>query len=323
MRPQTVEASLNLWPGQAGAKAHLINLSENHTFLLEQPGGQKTVLRVHRPGYHALSAINSEFSWMAALRTEAGILTPLALAGVDGALVQSIDVGAKEKRFAVLFAFEEGEEPKESADLVAPFRQLGVLAASCHNHAECWAPPEGFVRLTWNADTILKSDAHWGDWRDGPNIEGATLKLLSRGEKAMRAKLLAYGRGRDRFGIIHADMRLANLLVDKGQTKLIDFDDCGFGWFAYDFAAAISFFEDSELVPDLLASWLEGYKTVREFSKADLGIVDTMILLRRYALLAWIGSHHETELAASLKGGFAAGTAGLVKRYLSGGKIAL
>ncbi len=323
MVPQIIEASLNRWPGQAGAKARLINLSENHTFLLEQPEGQKTVLRVHRPGYHTLAAINSELMWMAALRKDAELVTPMALPGVDGALVQSIDVGGGEIRFAVLFAFEEGREPEESASLVGPFRQLGVLAARCHTHAERWHLPDEFCRLTWDANTILDADAHWGNWRDGPGVEGRIWKLLCQGEDAMRAKLLAYGQGRDRFGIIHADMRLANILLDKGQTKLIDFDDCGFGWFVYDFAAAISFFEDGPLVPDLLANWLEGYKTVRGFSEADLAIVDTMILLRRYALLAWIGSHHETELAQSLKDSFAAGTAGLVKRYLSGKKIAL
>ncbi len=322
MRPQIVEASLHRWPGLAGARARLINLSENHTFLLEQPDGKKSVLRVHRPGYHSLAAINSELVWMAALREEAGLVTPMALPGIDGALVQSIDVGSGERCFAVLFAFEEGQEPEESASLVGPFRQLGVLAARCHAHAERWHLPDGFSRLSWDADTILNPDAHWGNWRDGPGVEGEILELLGRGEQAMREKLLAYGRGRDRFGIIHADMRLANILVDKGQTKLIDFDDCGFGWFVYDFAAAISFFEDSELVPDLLASWLEGFRSVREFSEADLGIVDTMILLRRYALLAWIGSHHETELAQSLKDSFAAGTAGLVERYLSGERIA-
>ncbi len=38
-------------------------------------------------------------------------------------------------------------------------------------------------------------------------------------------------------------MRLANLLIDGDRVTLIDFDDCGFGWFMYDFAAAISFFE--------------------------------------------------------------------------------
>ena len=45
-------------------------------------------------------------------------------------------------------------------------------------------------------------------------------------------------------------------------------------------------------------------------------MVDTMILLRRMALLAWIGSHAETGLARSHAESFAADTARLAKRYL-------
>jgi len=279
-------------------------------------------LRVHRPGYHSLGDIKSELSWMAALRTRAGLATPIALSGIDGNLVQEIGLGGAVKRFAVLFEFEEGEEPQESKDLTTPFRQLGGLAARCHAHAEKWEFPQNFSRLTWDADTILNSDAHWGDWRKGPGVTAEIETVLTSGEAEIKKRLAEYGKARSRFGLIHADMRLANLLIHKGETKLIDFDDCGFGWFGYDFAAAISFFEDGELVPELFESWLEGYREARVLEQADIAIVDTLILLRRYALLAWIGSHNETELAVGLAQNFAGGTQGLVRRYLAGEKIA-
>ena len=102
-----------------------------------------------------------------------------------------------------------------------------------------------------------------------------------------------------RYGLIHADMRLANLLVEGDQVTLIDFDDCGFCWFMYDFAAAISFHEDHPLVPVWRQNWLEGYQSVRALQPTDITALDTMILLRRMALLAWIGSHAETILARS------------------------
>ncbi len=322
MNPDITEASLGLWPGLAGARLELINLSENHTFLVRQRDGNKTILRVHRPGYHKLEHIRSELAWMAALRRQAGIATPIALTGADGELVQIIQLRGAENRFAVLFKFEEGEEPQESADLVAPFKQLGVLAARCHAHVERWKLPQNFSRLTWDADTILNAEAHWGDWRDGPGVSQEIISVLALGETEMHRRLSAYGRASDRFGLIHADMRLANLLIHKGETKLIDFDDCGFGWFGYDFAAAISFFEDAPIVPELFQSWLEGYLSVRELTRADIDMIDTLILLRRYALLAWIGSHDETDLAAGLAQSFAMGTAALVKTYLAGEKIA-
>ena len=43
---------------------------------------------------------------------------------------------------------------------------------------------------------------------------------------------------------MHADIRLANLLVDGEHVRVIDFDDCGWSWFMYDFATTVSFIED-------------------------------------------------------------------------------
>ena len=113
-------------------------------------------------------------------------------------------------------------------------------------------------------------------------------------------------------------MRLGNLLVDGKNVTLIDFDDCGFCWFAYDFAAAISFHETNPAIPALKAAWIEGYTAVRGLTAEDLAVLDAMVMLRRMALLAWIGSHAETRLAQTHMPGFADGTAELAERYLRG-----
>ena len=51
--------------------------------------------------------------------------------------------------------------------------------------------------------------------------------MLGRLAAALRARLAAFGTGPARYGLIHADIRLANLLVDDGRVSVIDFDDCG------------------------------------------------------------------------------------------------
>src|SRR5260221_13336109 len=76
----------------------------------------------------------------------------------------------------------------------------------------------------------------------------------------MRQRLASYGRGEDRFGMIHADVRLANLLADGDDIQVIDFDDCGFGWFMFDLATAVSFMEHDPRVPELCDAWVRGYR---------------------------------------------------------------
>jgi len=109
---------------------------------------------------------------------------------------------------------------------------------------------------------------------------------------------------------------LANLLVEGERVTLIDFDDCGFGWFMYDFAAAVSFHEDDPQAGEWRTRWLAGYEAVRPLVPADRAVLEAMVLLRRMALLAWIGSHHETELARAHADDFAARTARLAVKYL-------
>jgi len=318
LTPEQIETRLDLWPGLNGATATLINLSENHTFRLDTPDGRHHVLRVHRPGYHTRQGIESELAWLAALRQDTDLPTVTSLPGKNSNMLQYIhfpETGMA--TFAVLFEFEPGQNAEELDDLTALFTDLGRMSAICHRHAETWQIPAFFERPVWDDKAVLNPNGPWGDWRTTPGVTPEISRLLERLDAQLRKDLAAYGREKHRFGLIHADMRLANLLVHEGQTRLIDFDDCGFGWFAYDFAAAVSFFEDDAQVPALKAAWLDAYRRERPFSAVDEAAMDTTLLLRRMALLAWIGSHAETELAQSCLPDFAENTAKMADIYLS------
>lgn len=304
-------SGLALWAEVQGGLPTLINLSENHTYRIDGRGGLRHILRVHRPGYQSRASIESELIWLEALRREAGLPVPQPLPGRNGALVQQIG-----KRFAVLFAHVRGREPLPSDDLAGLFRTLGRYSAIAHRHAESFTPPEGFTRQVWDIGAILDENGLWGDWRRAPNMTAGHRLVLDRLDARLRDIFAAYGQGRDRFGLIHADMRLANLLVDGEAVTLIDFDDCGFCWFMYDFAAAISFHETHKDVPRWRAAWIEGYRGERALSAMDIAALDASILLRRMALLAWIGSHGETDLAESQAGHFSADTVRLAEAFL-------
>lgn len=298
---------LDLWRETAGGRSTLINLSENHTYRIDAPTG-RSVLRLHRPGYQTAGSIESELAWLEALRRDTDLPVVRPLPGSDGKLLQRMG-----GRFAVLFAFEEGREPV--AGDVALFRTIGAFAAKAHLHAGGWQPPGGFSRPTWSAATMLEPDGLWGDWRQAPFV-GPLRDVLDDLAVRLHDVLAAYGQSADRFGLIHADMRLANLLVDGPRTTLLDFDDCGFGWFMYDLGSALSFIDMEPGAEALRAAWLEGYTALRPLSAADLAIVDAMILLRRMVLLAWIGTHGETQLAQAHVKSFAADTARAGRAWL-------
>jgi Ser/Thr protein kinase RdoA (MazF antagonist) len=316
MTPGQAEACVGLWAETAGGRATLVNLSENHTFRIDLPDGRQFFLRVHRPGYQSAAAIESELEWLVTLRRETDLPVPQPIKGRDGRWLQTFASGGG-PRHAVLFAPEPGVEPSPGDDLEGLFETLGRFAALAHRHATIFKPSAAFNRPTWNAGAILDADGLWGDWRAAPHVEGEIATTLAGLDQRLRADLAAYGMSRERFGLIHADMRLGNLLVDGDHVTLIDFDDCGFGWYMYDFAAAISFHEADANAPAWRASWLQGYLKIRALDDADVAIVDVMILLRRMALLAWIGSHGETDLARVHADRFAIVTAEVAAPYLA------
>jgi len=310
--------ALGLWELPTGSKARLINVSENETFLVEAPDGFKSILRIHREDYHTETAIACEHAWSRSLNEEGGVKTPDILPGRNGSTIQSATSAALgQKRYLVMFEFVEGSEPDQQDDLTGGFEELGEIAAKTHLHSIDWERPEPFERLVWDLDTVFGKEATWGNWRDGPNIGPQTREVLEQVEATVNERLTRYGRGTDRFGLIHADMRLANLLITKGETRLIDFDDCGLGWLMYDFAAGVSFMEDDPRIPELKQAWVRGYRSVRPLSEEDEAEIPTFVMMRRLALLAWIGSHSEVDIAKELAPTFAPVSEELGRNYLA------
>jgi Ser/Thr protein kinase RdoA (MazF antagonist) len=293
----------------------LLNVSENATFLVRDPAtGRRTVLRIHRRGYHGERQIAAELAWLDALRTEAGIRTPEVLPAPGGRRIVDIDPGG-EPRHAVLFEWLPGTEPPDH-DLVTAFGALGAITARMHEHSTGWRRPAAFDRFAWDYDGAFGGVARWGRWQDGIGVGPAERAVLGRLDVVLRARLAAFGQGPSRYGLIHADLRLANLLVHDADTYVIDFDDCGWGWLLYDLGAALSFIEDDPRVPELVAAWVAGYRTVRRLSAEDEAEIPTFILMRRLLLVAWIGSHTGTDLAGSMGADYTAGSCALAEEYL-------
>ena len=320
-----VAGLLDGWGLSPATEVSLLTVSENATFRAREPGGGRdVVVRVHRPGYHGRAEIESELAWIEALRAGAVVVTPAPIPTLSGERVARFD-DAGEARHAVAFEHLSGEEPAADADLVGGFRDLGAISARLHGHARAWTRPAGFARKTWNFDTIAGETPHWGRWQDALHLDAAGQEALAATVAHLRERTAEYGAGADRFGLIHADLRLANLLVDGARpgtdrVGVIDFDDCGFGWFGYDFAAAVSFIEEEPFVPALLDAWCEGYRSVAPLAPADEAMIPTFVMLRRMQLTAWIASHAETPTARELGDGFTAGTVRLARRTLATGR---
>ena len=313
-------------PNPPGPTIELLNVSENATFLVRDPDAGPSVIRVHRLGYHTEQEIASELAWMDALRAEAGVRTPRVLPAADGRRVVTVrEAGGAAERYCVRFEFlpgtEPGAGPGDDPGLTgAHFAELGEITARMHRHAREWSRPAWFTRFHWDYAAAFGPQARWGRWQDGIGVGPSERAILARLDDVLRARLRAFGAGPARYGLVHADTRLANLLVHDGSVSVIDFDDSGFGWYLYDLGTAVSFFEHEPHVPGLVDSWLEGYRRAGgpgPLSAEDQAEIWTFIMFRRLLLVAWIGSHRAVDIAAELGAGYTQGSCDLAESYLS------
>ena len=78
---QSVRNALVKWDLPDEVALRLINVLENRTYRVEDRRGFRSILRLHRQGYHTRQTIESELGWMQALQIQGSIITP---AIVDG-----------------------------------------------------------------------------------------------------------------------------------------------------------------------------------------------------------------------------------------------
>lgn len=302
-------------------KVKLLQLSENATYLVcSRLSGQKyAVLRVSRPGYHTLAELESEIAWLNEINDYTPLVVAKPIADRQGKTIQSIRVGDS-VFFCAMFEFLEGDAPDESKEerAIRQFEMLGETTAYLHRHTTIWNGTKRLNRMTWDFDTILGDQAAFGDWRLAEDLKGNTegTEIIEKAIGIIKERLQRYGKNERNFGLIHADLRLSNLLIEENQIKVIDFDDCGFGWHLHDLASSVSFIEDKPIVPQLVNAWIQGYQKVLPFTDTDLEEVDTFILMRRIQLLAWLTSHSDSDPVKELSIGYADGTVKLAIDYM-------
>jgi Ser/Thr protein kinase RdoA (MazF antagonist) len=306
------------WALSPDASITTLNVSENATFLAIDPGTlRRIVLRVYRTGYHERDEIESELAWIRALRRDAVVATPKPVRCESGDVIATMRVAGVERR-VVAFEFMSGSEPTpQDRGIVPAFRQLGAISARLHAHARRWQRPPAFRRKVWRYETMLGSSPLWGDWRDAVGLTPDGTAVIERACGKLEHSLAHYGEQPGRFGLVHADLRLTNLLVERDRLGVIDFDDCGFSWYLYDFAAAVSFFEDHAIVPELQDAWVEGYREVAPLPADEVAVLPTFIMLRRILLTAWLASHAETPTAKALGAQYIDGTVAMAENYLA------
>ncbi|WP_053362709.1 phosphotransferase [Bacillus sp. FJAT-27251] len=311
-------SALKNYPNSEQLTIELLNYSENATYLAEnKSNGEKYILRVCRPGYHNLSEIETELYFINSVNENTSVDVSVPVAGKTGEYIYGVNHN-QQVIYCILFEFLQGKQPDvdNKEKLIKVFEKTGEVTARLHEHSiNNWETFNQKKRPVWNYETVLGDRPKWGRWQDGLGITPERLELFGKVVNRIKYRLKKFGDGPDRFGLIHCDLRHANLLIDGDDVKVIDFDDSGFSWYLYDLAAALTFVEHRPYVPDLVHAWIKGYRKIRRLSKEEEQEVPTFIMMRRLQMLAWIGSR-DNQTADELGSEYTEQTDLLALKYL-------
>lgn len=301
------------------ASLTLITVSENATFLLSLDGVSQGVVRVSQPGYvGGPQAVASEISWLNALHDIDCVRLIDPVPTVRGTFVTSIRDMDGRSWTVISTKFVPGTV-LEDLDNPAPYYvTIGGWAARFHAQSRAWAPPTGFTRFNWDISDMVGPSPRWGRW-ESAQLGSEERRICELALWKAMDVVMKVQRTTQTWGLIHADLRPSNIIRgDDGTLTVIDFDDCGYGWYLYDYASSLSFIEHEPYAPQLARAWVEGYEAVAgRLDEGELAAMSALSMIRRLQMLGWTTNHREDALPPGLAAQQASGSVECARRYLA------
>ncbi len=191
--------------------------------------GKSYILRLTHPKYVDFELIRGEADWVNYLAHN-GMVVPRMIPSQSGHLVEVVRI--EDSAFAaVCFEKAEGrqirfdDEGEWNAEL---FLRYGETIGRMHALAKEYEPKDkSLVRIQW----------HQQDWIAGiDRYLPASESRVREKHHELLATLHVLPKDRDSYGLIHGDAHPWNVLINKGELILTDFDFCERSWFASEIA---------------------------------------------------------------------------------------
>lgn len=263
----TVEEQLTKKYGLQEPKCKNLNTLANDSYEVVTSDGH-FALKV----YNATARKPQEIQWELDLTLhliENGAPVAHTVAGKNGNYLQTFSVDDHD-RVAILFEWAAGEKPKPE---LSTYVLLGEAAARIHTAADSFAsdlPREEFDAYELFDDQLKRMKKpleESGQWQRVYDLTERMRKIISNPNL--------------NYGIIHNDLTLDNIHLHKGKLVVFDFDSAAKSWRAAEPWGVLKASEDR------FKAWLEGYRSIRDFSLQDEQAVAAFVIIEDIRNVTW------------------------------------
>lgn len=266
-----------------------------------RPSPERFALRLYDPrAYHGPS-VATELEWLAALHREVGAVVPEPVPTRAGEWLLRLAVeGEAAPRAGALFRWVDGRRRRASLTPAALAR-VGAFVAHLHDHAARFVPSVGNAAQRWDWERVFGDGSPVAPESDDPRLSREERGLFRATAAGLRSAMRQLGTDPDVWGLIHADLHSANYLFHRGEVRVIDFEDCGWGYYLYDIAVILDeiYAVYAPRAAALRDGLLHGYSQVRALTGEQRGLLDLFVAMRLAELVRWhAGSNDPGDRAA-------------------------
>ncbi|HEX2953859.1 MAG TPA: phosphotransferase, partial [Bacillota bacterium] len=146
---------------------------------------------------------------------------------------------------------------------------FGEITALLHEHSAHYRPAEKIIRPVWGWDRLF-GESSFFNTKYRLRLPSDEIRRLEQVGRIIENRLKDLNMSD--YGLIHADLHRGNLIIQEDQLGIIDFDDCGWGYYLFDVATLLSSIyrlsKDERNYHILKDAYLKGYDRIRALPSA-------------------------------------------------------
>lgn len=269
--------------GLGDASIDLLKYQHHAIYRVTTRQGELLLLRISLSARNNPNEFKVQIAWQETL-WQAHLPVPEPVRTLDGRLVGQAKLDESAQARYALMRWAPGRRIGKGVGRTV-MRKAGAIAGQLHKHSCETSFPIKDSLPRWDVSTIAEPE-RWSVGLD--KVVRATIQAATR---LTQDALAGLNVGPETFGVIHADLHIENIVRSQGRLTVIDFGDCGQGFYLYDLAVMLSVVRN--VIPSraepLIHAYLDGYAEVRALPKdADIlfpsflayrDLVDTRVVL--------------------------------------------
>lgn len=276
----------------------LLSHSSKMVYKLSDPKKEEYIFDIYSPREQEDTTANDEnrtYGTLEAVASEARILqivsekcpelkSPCPLRNTDGQLLSSMTVNGTSFP-CLLRTFIVGNElVKGSQQYARQVYQAGRVAARFHHFSTWHLQNEYHHRPVHRQDYVRNILQTLGRGIDAGTITRAQYALVKKALEFVIQRMGELDHHPNSLGIVHTDLRDANLLVDGENVIPIDFGRCVYGYLLYDLGEMCAHMAGDD--SDIPVQIIKGYHSIRKLTPDDIVSVEAFQVLFILSVLA-------------------------------------